>query len=97
VSYRALISLTNGRVSVAVWSAAMRQEAPVKGSPKACAECPLRRGGVMEDGAATAISQASPKELKLWQNWGCHASNRPCAGMRRLLRAALDEPDEVRS
>ena len=86
MSRRAMISLASGVVGPDFWTKAMREEPPVYGVPRACADCPLRRGGELEEGARAALSESTPRQRRTWEAWGCHDGPRPCAGMRRLLK-----------
>lgn len=87
MSHRAIISITNGNVDVDFWASAAASEPPTKGLPKACAGCPLRVGGPWADGAQQAIANTTASQRALLKRWGCHASSRPCAGMRRIRRS----------
>jgi len=85
---RVLISLTNGHVPADTYALAAAEEPPISGRAKACAGCPLRRGGEWEAGAQTALREATAAQKELLsKRWGCHAASRPCAGMRRLTNS----------
>ena len=86
MSLRAIIVAMGGQVSIDTWAAAARQEPPVRRRARACAECPLRPGGQLEEGLAAALARASPAQRVTLRRWGCHQDARPCAGMVRLLR-----------
>lgn len=89
---RALISLRSGRFDAKTWAAAALAEPTLKSvTPKACADCPLRKGGEWEAGAAAAIAEQSPAQRATMKRWGCHDNNGPCAGMQRLLAEAAGD------
>lgn len=89
MSHRAVISITNGNVSAATWVSAAAEEPQAHGRAKACAECPLRVGGPWADGAQRALANVTSLQRAGLKRWGCHASPRPCAGMRRILGGAM--------
>jgi len=82
---RAIVSITEGRLPLKTWVDASMAEPPVSGEPVACAACPLRVEGEWVDGLRAALAEGTPVTLR---RWGCHASPRPCAGMRRMLKGA---------
>lgn len=84
---RRLLFITGGVAPADAWLQAAREEAPVAGKSRACGTCPLRPGGEWEAGATAALAEMSATERGAMQRWGCHAEDRPCAGMRRLLKA----------
>lgn len=86
IHLRRLITLTNGKARPEDWTEAAKQEAPVRGKPVGCAVCPLRIGGEWDDGASAAVSQMNDGQAATMKRRGCHAEDRPCAGMRRLLK-----------
>lgn len=85
---RRLLFITSGVAPADAWQQAAREEAPVRGKPRACAECPLRIGGEWEAGATAALAYMPEPARAKMKRWGCHAEDRPCAGMRRLLNDA---------
>ena len=92
LSWRKLLSFSDGKSEVDVWCASAEQDGPAPEAPKACAACPLRRGGEWEEGAAAAAAAATPGQRKRLAGWRCHAEwERACAGMRRIVRSAGDE------
>lgn len=89
---RVLVALCRGGVGPEGWADAAREEAPLRSrTPKACAACPLRKGGEWEAGAAAAIAEQTPAQRATMKRWGCHDNSGPCAGMRRLLAAAAGD------
>lgn len=89
---RALVSICKGDLDAQGWTAAARDEAPLRQrTPKACADCPLRKGGEWEAGAAAAIAEQSPTQRATMRRWGCHDNDGPCAGMQRLLAEAVGD------
>lgn len=84
---RRLIEIEQGKASPDCYLQAARQEAPVRGKARACEPCPLRIGGEWEAGATKALAEMTEAERDRMKRWGCHADNRPCAGMQRLLKA----------
>lgn len=84
MSVRALLVLTGGRVPARLWVQAAT-EAPAHGRPQACSDCPLRVGGELEAEARRALDEMGEADRRRMATWGCHADDRPCAGMRRLL------------
>jgi hypothetical protein len=88
---RVLVSIMSGNAAPETWQQAAREEPRCRGKASACSDCPLRIGGAWEPGATAALEAMSEAGRAKMKRWGCHASERPCAGMRRLLR--LTEPD----
>ena len=89
MSMRAIVSLAGGNLRLSNWVAAAEQEPPVQGKPVGCPECPLRSGGEWDAGLTAAVQAGvSAGDRRTLSRWGCHASTRPCAGMRRILGAA---------
>lgn len=75
---RTMVIVTNGNLSAEAWLEAAIEEAPVRGLPRACADCPLA-------GTTKALAAMTSEQRDLIEDrWGCHTTNRPCAGMRRL-------------
>lgn len=85
MGWRAIISITQGRVDIETWAKAAAEEPLIPDEQKACKECPLRKGGELEEGAKNALEQATDFHREMLMRWGCHQGSRPCAGMRRLL------------
>lgn len=83
--WRRFLFFTGGRAPVDAWLRALAEELPLSGEPKACARCPLRVGGEWEAGARAALAEMSAADrAEFGRSWGCHESDRPCAGARRL-------------
>lgn len=86
---RTMVIVTNGNLSAEAWLEAAIEEAPVRGLPRACADCPLRKAGEWEAGTTKALAAMTSEQRDLIEErWGCHTTNRPCAGMRRIAKAA---------
>lgn len=86
---RRLVTITNGHLRPIEWLLAACQEPPVKGKPVGCDACPLRAGGEWEDGARAALATMNATQRNVMQKrWGCHAAERPCAGMARICAGA---------
>lgn len=84
---RLLVDFRSAHAEPSLWEEAAREEAPVGGHARACSGCPLRVDGPWEAGARATLPAASPETRERLQEWGCHETGRPCAGMRRMLRA----------
>ena len=82
---RPVLGVKNGAVSPDTWLGAAREEPRCRGKARACEGCPLRIGGEWEPGATAALAEMTEPQRGTMQRWGCHAEDRPCAGMRRLL------------
>lgn len=90
---RVLVSLADGRCAVDTWMTAAKQEPPVKGKPLGCGGCPLRVGGEWDANAVASLAAATTRQRQtLRKRWGCHAAERPCAGMARIV-AKLEQPE----
>lgn len=83
IKFRVLATLTKANMDTQSWLTALAQEPPVKGQPIGCKGCPLRPGGEWEENA----KKTAPLKAMAGR-WGCHASNRPCAGVIRLAEAS---------
>jgi len=86
MSLRIMATLVDGRLTPDEWVQAAREEAPVRGKPLACKGCPLAIDGEWEAGASEAVAAMTDAQAATMKRWGCHAEDRPCAGMRRLLK-----------
>lgn len=85
---RRILSVTRGRADPSTWRKLLVQEAPVHGDPEACARCPLRPGGEWEANVIKSRPEMSPALRRdLSTRWGCHAADRPCAGMQRVMES----------
>ena len=91
IRFRRLLFISAGLATVEAWREALKQEVPVTDPPKECLQCPLRPGGEWEKNALEA-KPSMPESLRhgLSRGWGCHAADRPCHGMRRIM-----EPDHA--
>lgn len=83
IRLRRIAFMASAHMDTEAWLQALDQEAPVCGDPIACAHCPARPGGEWEDG----LQKTAPLQT-LAGRWGCHASDRPCAGVIRLAQEA---------
>lgn len=89
LKYRMLLGISLGKQPAKAWLEAVKQEPPVAGQPHGCVACPLRPGGEWEEGAVAAVAEMSPAQrARCSKRWGCHESDRPCAGMVRIAKAA---------
>lgn len=79
IRWRVLIELVAASADSETWSAALAEEPPVRGAPAQCPDCPARVGGPWEHG----LRETAPLD-RLAGRWGCHAEDRPCAGVVRL-------------
>jgi len=96
MKWRVLLWMTGGSCEPDQYLAALDQEPPVSGPPRACSACPMRRGGEWADGAIRAIGKMSPDQrARFAAGWGCHASARPCAGAARIAREVAEEYSKV--
>jgi hypothetical protein len=91
IRLRRILFITSGKADAETWAAAACEEEPTRGPVKACAACPLRKGGEWEAGAAAAIAEQTPAQRATMRRWGCHDNAGPCAGMRRLLAEAAGQ------
>lgn len=92
IRLRRILFVTKGVAPLRGWVDAARQEAPVEGAPVGCRDCPLRPGGEWESGLVAAVREGpSPQEVRELERWGCHEEDRPCAGMRRILRGGREQ------
>ena len=90
---RAIVSITEGKLDPDMWVQAALDEAPVHGLPKACARCPLRKGGAWDANTTEAVEAMTPCQRDLLASrWGCHADSRPCAGMQRIVQNVKGNP-----
>lgn len=76
---RVMVELLSAHADEGIWAAALAEEPPVQGAPVGCRNCPVRAGGPWERG----MRETAPLST-LSGRWGCHAEDRPCAGVVRL-------------
>lgn len=81
---RRLLVVFADQAAAGMWALVLAEEAPVRGQPVACAECPLRVGGELRASAEAALRELPTLDMR---RIGCHAvDGRPCAGAVSLAR-----------
>lgn len=88
MGWRCVISISNGKAKPQHWLAAVATEPSTKAKPDACHDCPLRIGGEWEGNVTEVLEQMKPRQRARMKRWNCHAGQRPCAGMLRLVAVA---------
>lgn len=80
---RVLASITSGHMGPGMWARLLAEEPPTAyGKPSACDDCPLRIGGEWEAGLKEAIAAGLGRDSL--HRFGCHKTDKQCAGALRL-------------